>query len=135
MKKSGADLSRRRFVGALATGALAAGATPIGLSAQPQRDRHILTARRHQSVNDQIQLAVIGAGGMGMADVRTALRVPGVKLVAAADCFDGRLEDANVRYSLTGGLVAETLLGAAFVGGAVGEDGSSNWFFSLGKTF
>lgn len=98
MTKPGAPLSRRRFVGNLASGALAAGATPIGLSAQPQRERHVLTARRHQSANDQIQLAVIGAGGMGMADVATALRVPGVKLVAAADCFDGRLEAARAEH-------------------------------------
>lgn len=95
MEKPGAPLSRRRFVGSLASGALAAGATPIGLSAQPRRERHMLTARRYQSANDQVQLAVIGAGGMGMADVATALRVPGVKLVAAADCFDGRLEEAR----------------------------------------
>jgi predicted dehydrogenase len=98
MKKPGAPLSRRRFVGALASGALAAGATPIALSAQPRRERHMLTARRHQSANDQIQLAVIGAGGMGMADVATALRVPGVRLVAAADCFDGRLEAAREEH-------------------------------------
>ena len=98
MKKPEAPLSRRRFVGALASGALAAGATPIGLSAQPQRERHVLAARRHQSANDQIQLAVIGAGGMGMADVATALRVPGVKLVAAADCFDGRLQAAREEH-------------------------------------
>ena len=84
MKKSGAPLSRRRFVGNLATGALAAGATPIALSATDRRERHVLAARSYQSANDQIQLAVIGAGGMGMADVDTALRVPGVKLVAAA---------------------------------------------------
>ncbi len=33
MKKPGAPLSRRRFVGGLAAGALAAGATPIPLTA------------------------------------------------------------------------------------------------------
>lgn len=95
MKKPGAPFSRRRFLGSLASGALAAGATPVALSAQARRDRYTLLARQTQSVNDQIQLAVIGAGGMGMADVATALRVPGVKLVAAADCFDGRLDAAR----------------------------------------
>ena len=95
MKSRGAPLSRRRFVGALASGAVAAGAAPVALSAQRQRERHALAARRHRSANDRIQLAVIGAGGMGIADVNTALRVPGVKLVAAADCFDGRLAAAR----------------------------------------
>src|SRR6266480_644388 len=43
------------------------------------------------SANDQIQLALIGAGNQGQGDTKTALQVPGVKLVAAADCYDGRL--------------------------------------------
>jgi len=98
MKKPGAPLSRRRFVGNLTSGALAAGAMPTALSARPQRELHELTARRHQSANDQIQLAVIGAGGMGTADVATALRVPGVKLVAAADCYDGRLRAVREQH-------------------------------------
>ena len=43
------------------------------------------------AANDQVQIALIGAGGMGQGDVRYALSVPGVKLVAAADVYDGRL--------------------------------------------
>jgi predicted dehydrogenase len=43
------------------------------------------------SPNDRLQIALIGAGGQGMGDTRTALRVPGVELVAAADIYDGRL--------------------------------------------
>lgn len=43
------------------------------------------------SANDHIQIALIGAGGQGQFDTRTALQVPGVKLVAVADCYDGRL--------------------------------------------
>jgi len=41
--------------------------------------------------NDNIQIALIGAGGQGMGDTKTALRVPGVKLLAVADCYNGRL--------------------------------------------
>ena len=44
-----------------------------------------------RSPSDNIQLALIGAGSQGQADTRFALQVPGVKLVAAADCYDGRL--------------------------------------------
>lgn len=43
------------------------------------------------SANDQVQLALIGAGNQGQGDTKTAVQVPGVKLVAAADCYDGRL--------------------------------------------
>lgn len=41
--------------------------------------------------NDHIQIAVIGAGGMGQGNARTALRIEGVKLVAACDLYDARL--------------------------------------------
>ncbi len=44
------------------------------------------------AANDHIQIALIGAGGQGQGDTRTAVQVPGVKLVAVADCYDGRLE-------------------------------------------
>jgi predicted dehydrogenase len=44
------------------------------------------------SANDHIQIALIGAGGQGMGDTRSAVQVPGVKLVAVADCYNGRLE-------------------------------------------
>ena len=43
------------------------------------------------SANDKIQIALIGSGGMGFGDTETALRVPGARLVAAADVYDGRL--------------------------------------------
>jgi predicted dehydrogenase len=51
--------------------------------------------RPQRSPNDQIQLALIGAGIQGQGDTRTALQVPGVKLVAVADCYDGRLAHAK----------------------------------------
>jgi predicted dehydrogenase len=46
---------------------------------------------RPVAANDHIQIALIGAGGQGMGDTKTAVQVPGVKLVAVADCYDGRL--------------------------------------------
>ena len=98
MTKPGAPQSRRNFMGSLAAGALAAGATPHVLSGADRRNVRTIAARKYQSANDQIQLAVIGAGGMGMADVSTALQVPGVKLVAAADVYQGRLEAAQELY-------------------------------------
>jgi predicted dehydrogenase len=92
------DTSRRRFIGRLAAAALAAGATPRFLSASRGPRAETLPLRRHRSPNDRIQLAVIGAGGMGTADVDTALRVPGVELVAACDLYDGRLDAAREKH-------------------------------------
>ena len=47
------------------------------------------------AANDHIQIALIGAGGQGMGDTKTAVQVPGVKLVAVADCYNGRLAHAK----------------------------------------
>ena len=43
------------------------------------------------AANDHIQIALIGAGIQGQGDTKVAIQVPGVKLVAVADCYDGRL--------------------------------------------
>jgi predicted dehydrogenase len=43
------------------------------------------------AANDHIQFALIGAGIQGQGDTKNAVQVPGVKLVAVADCYDGRL--------------------------------------------
>ena len=47
------------------------------------------------SANDRIQIATIGAGGMGSGDTDMALSLPGVELVAVADIYDGRLTRAK----------------------------------------
>ena len=80
--------SRRQFLN-LATGSTLAAVAAPGLLATPK-----WTSRGGQpgSANDRIQIATIGMGIIGFEDTRTALRVPGVELVAVADCYDGRLE-------------------------------------------
>jgi predicted dehydrogenase len=50
------------------------------------------------SPNDTIQIALIGAGGMGQGDTRLAASIPGVKLLAACDCYDGRLQHMKEIY-------------------------------------
>ncbi len=57
---------------------------------------HLLAAQESEparpvAANDHIQIALIGAGGQGQGDTKTAIQVPGVKLVAVADCYNGRL--------------------------------------------
>lgn len=100
MKPTSDQSSRRNFVKKIAAGATALGLSGPGiLMAQSEEQQQIRLARAPRpSVNDNIQIAVIGAGGMGTADAETALQVPGVKLVAACDLYDGRLEEARNRW-------------------------------------
>ncbi len=49
-------------------------------------------------MNDNIQIALIGAGGMGTGDADYAIQIPGVKLVAVCDVYDGRLTRAKERW-------------------------------------
>ncbi|HUJ20162.1 MAG TPA: Gfo/Idh/MocA family oxidoreductase [Bryobacteraceae bacterium] len=54
-----------------------------------------LAAAQRVSANDRIQIALIGAGGMGSGDTRYELSYPGVELVAVCDIYDGRLMRAK----------------------------------------
>lgn len=61
---------------------------------------HLLAAVQDEpakpvAANDHIQIALIGAGGQGQGDTKVALEVPGVKLVAVADCYNGRLDHSK----------------------------------------
>jgi predicted dehydrogenase len=76
--------SRREFLKTAAGGGVAA-SLPITLRAQDRPPAQDVPP------NERIQIALIGAGGQGMSDTRTALRVPGTELTAVADIYDGRL--------------------------------------------
>lgn len=51
-----------------------------------------------KSANDTIQIALIGAGGMGQGDAKYQTSLPGVKIVAVADIYDGRLAHMKEVY-------------------------------------
>jgi predicted dehydrogenase len=53
---------------------------------------------RRVSPNDTVQIACIGMGIMGYNDTEAAVRVPGVRLVAAGDLYTGRLQRAKEVY-------------------------------------
>src|SRR5437899_1953121 len=84
-------LNRRNFlkVAGTATAASALGVKTHALKVLP------LDAPAPIAANDHILLAMIGAGIQGQGDTRTAVQVPGVKLVAVADCYNGRLEHSK----------------------------------------
>ncbi len=98
MNKTKKKDSRRSFIKKAALGTTVLAGSPAILSSKNMQQK--LLKREHQefSRNDQIQIAVIGAGGMGVADSKTALSVPGVKMVAACDLYDGHLAAAKERW-------------------------------------
>ncbi|HFA47447.1 MAG TPA: Gfo/Idh/MocA family oxidoreductase [Bacteroidetes bacterium] len=97
MKKLTATPSRRKFIEKLAiSGAAVAGFPNIITAKTPSP--HFLKREKKFSVNDNIQVAVIGAGGMGTADGKTAATIPGAKIVAACDLYNGRLDAAKERW-------------------------------------
>ncbi|MCC6589488.1 MAG: Gfo/Idh/MocA family oxidoreductase [Bryobacterales bacterium] len=50
------------------------------------------------AANDKVQIALIGAGGMGTGDVQSSLAVGGTHLVAVADVYEGRLTAAKEKW-------------------------------------
>ncbi len=53
------------------------------------------TGAQTSAKNGNLQIALIGAGGQGQSDTKVALQVPGVKLLAVADCYQGRLDHSK----------------------------------------
>ena len=82
---------------ALSTAAVAMGSS---LLANEATNQSLILPRQPKKPgpNDQVNIALIGAGGMGVQDTLTALKVPGVKLLAVCDLYDGRLKDAKERW-------------------------------------
>lgn len=92
--------SRRSFITKVSKGLIGATMFPAIISAK-DRNRHLqelLRVKQTYDANDNLQIALIGSGGMGVADTITALTVPGVKLVAVCDLYDGRLAEAKKRW-------------------------------------
>ena len=92
--------SRRSFITDTAKAAIGATFIPNIISAQDKARSAKMLHRQKESfgANDQIQIALIGSGGMGVADATTAISVPGIKLIAVCDLYDGRLAEAKKRW-------------------------------------
>ena len=89
--------SRRRFIKGI-TGTALAASVPNLIKASGNLKEEKLKLRDYYSANDNINVALIGSGGMGTADAQTVKSVPGVKIVAACDLFDPRLAEAKKNF-------------------------------------
>ena len=85
--------SRRKFLQKLGGTAVLLSAAPLySLASREKMEEHIIAYGKDFSSNDKIRIAGIGMGIMGNHDIDTALKVPGVELVAACDLYSGRLD-------------------------------------------
>ncbi|MDB5001705.1 MAG: oxidoreductase [Mucilaginibacter sp.] len=97
--KENIEASRRGFIKKLATTAAAVTAGSSLIAADKTGSFYYLKQKYNNfGPNDQVNIALIGAGGMGTSDINTALQIPGVKLVAVCDLYDGRLKDAKTKW-------------------------------------
>ncbi len=94
------DHSRRSFITKITKGVAGAALIPAVVTAKDRKRNleELFRSEQHFSVNDQLQIALIGAGGMGTADTNTAITVPGIKLIAVCDLYDGRLASAKTKW-------------------------------------
>lgn len=93
--------SRRKFLQQLGgTGILlsAGGLSALDAATSAAGNTKMLVAEKSIGPSDTLRIACIGMGIMGYNDVSTALKVPGVQLVAAADLYTGRLQRAKELY-------------------------------------
>ncbi|MEP7318490.1 MAG: gfo/Idh/MocA family oxidoreductase, partial [Panacibacter sp.] len=88
--------SRRKFLQQISSTGLFLAASPLsGFAAQQKAEERMILYSKGFSANDKVNLAVIGFGIQGHMDTATALKVPGVQLVAVCDLYTGRLENAK----------------------------------------
>ena len=99
MQKKNQQPCRRNFIKQVAGTALAFGAGSLAaFAAEEKTEERIIRYQKTISSNDRINIAVIGMGIMGNNNLRTALKIPGVQLVAACDLYSGRLERIKEVY-------------------------------------
>ena len=91
--KESPESSRRIFLKKLGLATAATAVGPNLIAAGKSTPLFYIKRSGGHSANDNINLALIGAGGQGSSDTNTALQVPGIKLVAVCDLYDGRLTE------------------------------------------
>lgn len=89
--------SRRDFLKKIGIAGAAAGVMPSIAMAEP-KNVSFITRENGLGFSSTINIALIGAGGMGTEDMKTALKHEGVKMVGICDLYQGRLDAAKKRW-------------------------------------
>ncbi len=89
--------NRRSFLKKLGVAGATAAIIP-SVFASETKPLHFLKRNENKSKNDPLGIALIGAGGMGVADAKTALKHENINMLAVCDLYDGRLEEAKARW-------------------------------------
>jgi predicted dehydrogenase len=89
--------NRRLFLKKLGLTGAAAAVSPMVFAGESEI-RELLERNPLRQNDSPIKLGLIGAGIMGVEDMKTALQHPNVEVVAVCDLYDGRLEAAKERW-------------------------------------
>ncbi|MCG2461038.1 Gfo/Idh/MocA family oxidoreductase [Flavobacteriaceae bacterium F89] len=97
MKNQNDNNPRRKFLKNIALGTAAISSGPYIMASSYKQQFPLSRSYETNifSIDDQIQIGLIGAGIQGTFDTLTALKVEGVKLVAVCDLYTGRLDRAK----------------------------------------
>ncbi len=87
--------SRRSFLKSVAVAPAVTAVAGAALADDVHELKPTVEPPRPAGPNDRIRIATIGMGIIGFIDTETALKVPGVELVAASDLYEGRRTHAR----------------------------------------
>jgi predicted dehydrogenase len=92
--------SRRSFLKKAISTALITGTTPLILhgASRKKNQLHADTSEKKFSSNDNINVGMIGMGIMGFSNASISSGIPGVKIIAACDLYNGRLERTKEKF-------------------------------------
>ncbi|HSP11587.1 MAG TPA: Gfo/Idh/MocA family oxidoreductase [Salegentibacter sp.] len=89
---------RRSFIKNLGLAGATAAIMPSAFASETKQIKFLERNTRDIFGSKPLGLALIGAGGMGVADAKTALEHANIKMLAVCDLYDGRLEESKTLW-------------------------------------